>query len=240
MPTCNLLVRRTVYESLGGLKEDQRVGEDVDFCWRLRDAGHYLIYTPQGVVRHKHRADLPAMMRQRLSYGTSEARLYDQHPTKRKTLPRAPAPLATAALVSAALAVRKPRLAAAGLAPLVYDIVRRIQRLEEHGVEIPAGRVAFSVLRGHLSMLYFVYFHLVRYYLAPLAAAGLLAPGAWLLASVAVLYAAAVDYSVKKPRLSFPVYLGYYLAEHGAYQMGVVLGCLRAGTWRSYSVGRAT
>ena len=111
-----------------------------------------------------------------------------------------------------------------------------MSHLQEHGVDIPTRRVAFSVLRAHLSMLYFVYFHLVRYYLAPLAAAGLLAPGAWLLMSVAVLYAAAVDYAVKKPRLSFPVYLGYYLAEHGAYQVGVALGCLRAGTWRSYAI----
>jgi hypothetical protein len=115
-----------------------------------------------------------------------------------------------------------------------------MRNLAEHDVNMPVGRVTFSVLRAHLSMLYFVYFHLVRYYLAPPAAAGLVAPGAWLLMSVAVLYAAAVDYAVKKPRLSFPVFLGYYLAEHGAYQVGVVVGCLRAGTWRSYAIGRAT
>jgi mycofactocin glycosyltransferase len=240
VPTCNLLVRRVVYAELGGLREDQRVGEDVDFCWRLRGVGHYLVYTPQGVVRHKHRANLAAMMRQRASYGTSEARLYDQHRDKRKRLPVRPAPLATAALVSTALAARKPRLAAAGLAPLALDIARRMSNLNDHGVDMPVERVAFSVLRAHLSMLYFVYFHLVRYYLAPLAVAGLAAPGAWLLMSVAVLYAAAVDYAVKKPRLSFPEFLGYYLAEHGAYQVGVALGCLRAGTWRSYRVGRAT
>ena len=237
VPTCNLLVRGAVYAELGGLREDQRVGEDVDFCWRLRDAGHYLIYTPQGVVRHKHRTTLSAMMRQRASYGTSEAKLYDEHRDKRKRLPLTPAPMATAALVSAALVARKPRLLAAGLAPLALDVARRMSHLQEHGVDIPTRRVAFSVLRAHLSMLYFVYFHLVRYYLAPLAAAGLLAPGAWLLMSVAVLYAAAVDYAVKKPRLSFPVYLGYYLAEHGAYQVGVALECLRAGTWRSYAIG---
>lgn len=240
VPTCNLLVRRAVYAELGGLREDRRVGEDVDFCWRLRRAGHYLVYTPQGIVRHKHRTTLAAMMRQRASYGTSEARLYDEHRDKRKRLPLKPAPLATAALVSAALMGRKPRLLAAGLAPLALDIARRLRNLAEHQVELPVERVAFSVLRAHLSMLYFVYFHLVRYYLVPLGAAGLLAPGAWILMSVAVLYAAAVDYAVKKPRLSFPAFLGYYLAEHGAYQAGVAIGCLRAGTWRSYLIGRAS
>ena len=40
---------------LGGLREQLRVGEDVDFCWRLRERGHVLVYAPDGVVRHQHR-----------------------------------------------------------------------------------------------------------------------------------------------------------------------------------------
>ena len=46
---------RSVYQALGGLREDLRMGEDVDFCWRLRAQGHYLVYAPEGIVRHKHR-----------------------------------------------------------------------------------------------------------------------------------------------------------------------------------------
>ncbi len=41
VPTCNLLVRRSTYEAAGGLREDLRVGEDVDLCWRLRATGSY-------------------------------------------------------------------------------------------------------------------------------------------------------------------------------------------------------
>jgi hypothetical protein len=91
-----------------------------------------------------------------------------------------------------------------------------------------------SVFRGHLSMLYFLYFHLTRYYLGPLTLAGALMPGAWVLEAAAVLYSAGVDYSTRRPRLSFPVYLAYYLAEHVAYQAGVVKGCLREQSFRSY------
>ena len=83
-------------------------------------------------------------------------------------------------------------------------------------------------------MLYFVYFHLTRYYLAPLTLAGAVTPGAWALEAAAVVYSAGVDYSTRRPRLSFPVYLGYYLAEHAAYQAGVVKGCLRERSFRSY------
>ena len=83
-------------------------------------------------------------------------------------------------------------------------------------------------------MLYFVYFHLTRYYLGPLTIAGAAAPGFWALESAAVLYSAGVDYSTRRPRMGFPAYLAYYLAEHVAYQTGVVAGCVRARSFRSY------
>jgi mycofactocin system glycosyltransferase len=234
VPTCNLLVRRSTYEAVGGLREDLRVGEDVDLCWRLRANGAYLIYAPEGVVRHKHRDRLGTMLRRRAQYGTSEATLHALHPDKRKRFPLAPAPLATVALVSAALLRRKPRLLLLCLAPPLWGGMQRRSRLRRARVNIPEAALWASVLRGHLSMLYFVYFHLTRYYLGPLTLAGAVAPGAWALEAAAVVYSAGVDYSTRRPRLSFPVYLAYYLAEHAAYQAGVVKGCLRERSFRSY------
>ncbi len=234
VPTCNLLVRRSSYSELGGLREDLSVGEDVDFCWRLRASGDYLVYAPEGVVRHKHRNQLGAMLRRRADYGTSEATLHALHRDKRKSFPLAPAPLATTALFSAALVGRRPGLLPTCLAPVLWDGVRRTQHLQRSRVDLPARRVWSSVSREHLAMLYFAYFHLVRYYLVPLTAAGLFVPGVRLLPVFAALYSAAVDYSTKRPRLDFPTYLGYYVAEHAAYQIGVLVGCVRARTFRSY------
>jgi mycofactocin system glycosyltransferase len=234
VPTCNLLVRRTLYLEVGGLREDLLVGEDVDFCWRLRTRDAYLVYAPEGTVRHKHRNHLGAMLKRRADYGTSEATLHALHPDKRKRFPLPPAPLATVALLSAAVVGLKPRMLPACLAPPLWDGGRRVLHLRRYGVELPALSVWSSVLRGHLSMLYFVYFHLVRYYLGPLAVAGLLTPGAWALSAFAILYAGAVDYSTRRPCMSFPGYLGYYLAEHIAYQGGVIAGCVRSRTFRSY------
>jgi hypothetical protein len=206
----------------------------VDLCWRLRQAGNYLVYAPEGIVRHKHRDSLPAMLRRRAQYGTSEAVLHSLHPSKRKRFPAAPAPLATVALVSAALLRLDPRLAPLCVLPALWEGARRRSRLRRGGVEIPETKIWTSVLRGHLSMLYFVYFHLTRYYLGPLTLAGTVAPGFWALEAAAVLYSAGIDYSTRRPRLSFPVYLAHYLAEHAAYQTGVVKGCLEAGSFRSY------
>lgn len=234
VPTCNLLVRRSVYRALGGLREDLRMGEDVDFCWRLRAQSHYLVYAPEGIVRHKHRNTLIPMLRRRAGYGRSEAVLYALHPDKRKRFPWEPAPLATVALLSAAVIGRQPRLLAACLAPALWDAARRTQHLRESEVDLSAQRVLLSVARGHLSMLYFVYFHVVRYYLGPLAAAGVLSRGLRRFAALAAMYAGSVDYVTKRPRLGYLSYLGYYAAEHTAYQVGVIAGCLRAGTFRSY------
>ena len=234
VPTCNLLVRRSTYRALGGLREDLHVGEDVDFCWRLRASGEYLVYAPEGLVRHKHRDRLGTMLRRRAQYGSSEAVLHSIHPDKRKRFPLAPAPLATVGLVSVALVRLEPRLLPLCLVPPVWDGARRRARLRRNGVQIPEGRLWASVLRSHLSMLYFVYFHLTRYYLGPLTVAGTVAPGAWVLEATAVLYSAGVDYSTRRPRLSFAGYLAYYLAEHAAYQTGVLAGGLRARSLRSY------
>lgn len=234
VPTCNMLVRRSVFTGLHGLREDLTVGEDVDLCWRLRAQGHYLIYAAAGVVRHKHRSQFGPLLRRRAEYGASEASLYSLHPDKRKHLPWAPAPLATLALLSAGVVGRRPALAVTAALPLLHDAARRFRHLREKKSEQPAGRVLLSVARGHLSMLYFVYFHLVRYYLVLLAVAGMISRGTWRLGALAAVYAGTVDYATRRPRLAYPTYLGCYLAEHIAYQVGVIAGCVRAETFRSY------
>ena len=234
VPTCNLLVRKSAFEQVGGLRDDLRVGEDVDLCWRLRASGYYLVYAPEGIVRHKHRDHLVGMLRRRADYGTSEATLHRLHPGKRKRLPLPPAPTATVALVAYATLRLEPRLLLASLVPPVWDGVRRTVRLRRQTVNVSAGQIWSAVLRNHLGMLYFACFHLQRYYLLPLVLVGPMAPGAWALGASAVVYAARVDYRAKRPRLGFATYLAYYAAEHLAYQTGVIVGCLRERTLRSY------
>jgi hypothetical protein len=99
---------------------------------------------------------------------------------------------------------------------------------------MPARRVALASLRGHLSYVYFLEFRLVRYHLLALVAAGFVLPALWSVAGFAALYASAVDYSTRRPRLGYPAFLAYYVLEHSAYQVGVALGCLRQRTVRPY------
>jgi GT2 family glycosyltransferase len=47
------MVRREVFEELGGFDEGMRLGwNDVDFCLRARQAGYAVVYTPAAVLRH--------------------------------------------------------------------------------------------------------------------------------------------------------------------------------------------
>lgn len=48
-----LMVRREVFESVGGLDEGYFLFvEDMDWCRRIRDAGHEVVYVPQAEVTH--------------------------------------------------------------------------------------------------------------------------------------------------------------------------------------------
>ncbi|MBU2600979.1 MAG: mycofactocin biosynthesis glycosyltransferase MftF [Actinobacteria bacterium] len=234
VPTCNLLVRRDVYRAVGGLREEMRVGEDVDLCWRLRGAGWNLVYSPTGTVWHRHRNRLSEMLRRRATYGTSEALLHGLHPEKRKTMPVRLLPSLSSGLIAAAVVGLEPRLLPLALVPLAADGVRATVRLAREDAGVRVSRVWFSVVRGHLSFLYSVAFHLVRYYLLVLVAAGLVFPGLWFLATAALLYVVVVDFAAKRPRLALPVFLWFSLAEHAAYQVGVIAGCVRTGSFRSY------
>jgi GT2 family glycosyltransferase len=49
-----MMVRRTVFEELGGFDERLRVEYgDVDFCLRVGAKGYRVIYTPYAVLRHE-------------------------------------------------------------------------------------------------------------------------------------------------------------------------------------------
>ena len=241
-PACNLLVRRDAYLSAGGMREDLRFGEDVDLCWRLRARGECFVYAPHGAVRHKHRDRLPAMLKQRAQYGTSEAVLHTLHPARRKRLPLSPLPTLTFVALTASLLAREPWLVPLVAVPWAADVTRRLLHLQREGVVVSSRRVASSVLRGHLSLVYYLFFHLVRYYLIVLVAAAVALPAIWPLAAFAVLYTGVVDYAVQRPRLGLATFLGYRVLEHAAYQLGVASGCLRQRTLRPYRVSwrRAT
>jgi mycofactocin glycosyltransferase len=236
VPTANLLVKRDAFQSLGGFREDMRTGEDVDFCWRLRDSGRALLYAPFGAVAHKHRRRLDRMLARRAHYGMSEAPLYRAHRAKKKTL-SIPifSGLSLLVIVLAILLLNPYPLCAV---PLLFglNLWRRAAAVKKLKIDIGPGRLAGAALRSLLSFGYFAFFHLVRYYLILFIGLGVLWYPLWIVVGLTLVYASAVDYLNKRPALFYPVFLFYYFLEHLAYQVGVFWGCLKKGHFGSYAV----
>jgi GT2 family glycosyltransferase len=83
LPGCNMAFRRESLERVGGFDPQFRVaGDDVDICWRLRDAGHRLGFSPSAVVWHARRASVRAYLRQQRGYGAAEALLERKWPER--------------------------------------------------------------------------------------------------------------------------------------------------------------
>jgi mycofactocin glycosyltransferase len=78
VPGAALLVRKAAAGL--GFAEDLRVGEDVDFVWRLAASGWRVRYEPAATMRHQHRVRLRAWFARRRDYGTSAAVLEVRHP----------------------------------------------------------------------------------------------------------------------------------------------------------------
>lgn len=72
---CNLAVRTTALRRLGGFDDALGAGtlaaggEDYDVVYRMLAAGHVFAYEPSTLLRHRHRRDMDALIRQMESWG---------------------------------------------------------------------------------------------------------------------------------------------------------------------------
>jgi mycofactocin system glycosyltransferase len=234
LPSCNLLVRRRAFMELGGFREELHVAEDVDLSWRLRDRGWMIAYTPRGSVLHEHRNRLRPFLRRRFEYGTSEGLLQVIHPERRKRMVVPTALVLAGLLVAIAILSAWWLPAALGAAVVLGDGLRFWVKLRRQVPHISAGQVSRARVKALGSFLYFVSFHLTRYYGPVLILLGAAWPRSAALGASLALWAGGVDYWMKRPALRFPAFFALYLAEHLAYGAGVFRGCLRQRTFRCY------
>ncbi len=81
-PTLNFAFTRSVYEQLGGFDESFAYGSDVDFTWRLNDAGYKVRHNPDASIQHDYGASRRQRRRSYI-YGKARARLYRKHHDRR-------------------------------------------------------------------------------------------------------------------------------------------------------------
>lgn len=83
LPGCNIAVTRAAFEQIGGFDPQfHTAGDDVDFCWRLHDAGFRLGFVPGAFVWHHRRPAVTTFLRQQLGYGRAEHLLLAKHPRR--------------------------------------------------------------------------------------------------------------------------------------------------------------
>src|SRR5438128_4370935 len=83
IPGCNMAFWKDALEAIGGFDPVFRTaGDDVDVCWRLRDRGGLIGYSPAAVVWHHRRKSIRKFWKQQIGYGKAEALLAHKWPAR--------------------------------------------------------------------------------------------------------------------------------------------------------------
>jgi mycofactocin system glycosyltransferase len=219
VPSTALVVRTSAL--VGGFDEDLRIGEDVDWVWRLSDAGWRVRYEPSVTVFHREPDSWSALLARRFRYGTAAAPLDRRHPGQLAPLELRPWPAAT---VGAVLAGR-PALT---VALLVGSTARLSRGLRERHVPVwwslrwtlqGAGWTAVGLGRAAIMLAW------------PLVALAVWRRRRGVLAcTVLVALPPLVEWVQRRPRLDPVRWSLASLVDDMAYGAGVWSGCLR---WRS-------
>ncbi|QFG20137.1 mycofactocin biosynthesis glycosyltransferase MftF [Actinomadura sp. WMMB 499] len=220
VPTATLLVRVAAVTD-PAFDEELRLGEDVDFVWRLGDRGWNVRYEPAARVAHTARLDPVEWARRRHEYGTSAADLARRHPGR-----LAPArPSLWNLAVLGLLARGRPGLAAACGAAAAALLARRLARLPADW-SLAAAIVGKGVLADAAAL-----GHALRREWWP---AGLLVLAAAprrrtaRAAALAMLAPIALEWLRERPDVDPVRYTALRLAEDVAYGSGVTAASVRA------------
>ena len=80
IPGCNMAFYRWAFENVGGFDPEYlKAGDDVDFCWRLQQAGFVIAFSPTAIVWHHRRFTLREFLKQQEGYGEAESLLRFKH-----------------------------------------------------------------------------------------------------------------------------------------------------------------
>jgi len=234
LPSCNLLMRKEVFDSAGGFRPELHVGEDVDLTWRLRDAGWKIVYLPRGTVFHAHRSKLWPFMKRRFDYGTSEGLLQQLHPVRGKKMLIPPMFATILGLLAAALTFKTFLLLPIAALMLLIDTFLTTNKIRKQGLQLSSLKVLLARGRAVGSLGYYLGYHLLRYYLSPFLLAVVLYPPLIFLLLISILGVGLVDYRVRNPRMSLAAFYLYYVIEQLSYGSGAFWGCLRLKNFSSY------
>ena len=119
----------------------------------------------------------------------------------------------------------------ASLAIIVFATLQRQRRVREQQAPISVFTIFKATLRGNFAYTYHLCRHLTRYYTLPLLLLSLLIPPLFVLTFTLCTIVLAVDYMRLHPRMTIGAYALCSMLDDCAYEVGVLLGCLKHRTW---------
>jgi mycofactocin glycosyltransferase len=231
VPGAALVVRK---EAAGaGFAEDMRVGEDVDFVWRLGAAGWRVRYEPAATMGHQHRVRLRQWFGRRKDYGTSAATLELRHPGTVR-------PLYASAWTAAAwlaAALGRPDAGALVTAAGTTLLARRLAQVTGEGWPRPAGSAAWRLAvrqaaGGTLAAARPLGSAITRTWWPAALPAAIAVRRLRLPLAALVLAPPLLDWLDRRPPLDPARYVVARLLDDAGYSLGVWQGCVERRTVR--------
>ena len=114
----------------------------------------------------------------------------------------------------------------------LFGVYKRLVALRRLRVSLNPFVILRATLRGHLAYMYHLCRHLTRYYTLLALVLGALFPPLLLLAFIMCSIVIGVDYARLRPRMTLGSFALCSLLDDCAYEVGVLLGCIRQRTWK--------
>jgi hypothetical protein len=198
------------------------VGEDVDLCWRLADAGWSAWYAgDEAWVVHNDRGERSTWVdwaRRRFDYGTSAGPLDQRHPGQVAPLSLSGWSVGTWAAVAAG----HPVAAAAVVGGTAAALVRKLDFVDEK------REVAALAVRGNLGAGELIGRALIRPWFPFTAAAALVSRRARRVALAAAVVPPLMEWVRRRPPIDPVRWTVLSIADDVAYSAGVWAGALRS------------
>lgn len=228
VPTATVAYRRTALEALGGFDEGLRVGEDVDLVWRTVAAGWTVRYEPAAVVTHRNRPSWAALVRQRITYGSSAAALDRRHPGS-----VAPVDLNAWSLAAWTMPVAGGfRGAIVGVITAAGSATALVPTLRGR-VDEPIAEAARLGGLGNLWAGRWLAHAIVRAWLPLAAVAGTRSRRVRRATAAALVVPSLLEWRERRPDIDPLRWVALRALDDSAYCVGVWVGCVRARSFRS-------
>ena len=230
LPAAVLIVRRSAIP-LGGFDEFMRLGEDVDFIWRMVESGWQVRYEPTVVVEHELRGDFIQLFKRRYDNGTSVVDLDERHAGA-----LVPARVSGWNLVSfSGVALQQPGITLTALGTATQVLHETLQREGAPGVLVPffVGKTLRADALAIGSVLRREYWPIGWAVLALSPAAKGSVGRMTRLAAAAMVVPLLADWRKDKPGLDPFRYVGLRLLADAAYGSGVIKASIEKRSLRT-------